>query len=519
MRFSALPLLLTLGLVAGSPAAPFQDVPEGHWAEDSIERVQEDGVLQGRGKSFEGQRPTTRYELAAVAARLLEKIRGARSTGDLSPQDRRDLEAIVSRVGQDHLLLLDEVIALREGLQNLEERVEAPPPLAPSEFAPAPLLAPTLSRGVAQAMTGFLSVGLVRTQEGANGRGGGFTRYHLDGSRTLDQLFFSLPQASLAIHHEVRPGTLLHMQFDYTTNAADPVGAGVGLNEAYMRRDRFFGTVGGKLGGFALPFQDWEFDGRFRTLTRTLTPSVIGTFLERFRVIGVEMTRLVDQDPSDLRWRLGLFTGGDLPVTPTGDIFPPPSQDDSVGLGALSRTATFDGSLGYYLDFQSGDGPEQRWGWRAGYFDLGGDLGASGSRTPSQDFTGLNLGLWWRTPDERLRLQSQYATASRRFVQAGYEPTELEALYLQASWELARDSTLTIRRDDLGFEKGTILPGNQADLSSWVVAWSQRLSETDLLQFEYLAQDQPIPPRALVHPTGQPDPADDLLQMRYKVWF
>jgi hypothetical protein len=508
-------LLLALALPWSGLASPFQDVPPGHWAGKAVETVQKEGILQGRGDRFQGQRPSSRYELAAVANRLLGKIRQPGSAS-LTPQEAEDLQILVAQVGEDQLAMGDEVASLRATVSQLQER------LSEVEETPNPRrlsLAPRLAQGIGQAMTGFLSVGLVRTQEGANGRGGGFTRYHLDGSRTLDQTFFSIPQASIAIHHEVSPGTLLHMQFDYTTDAANAVGGGVGLNEAYLRKDRLIGKLGGKIGGFALPFQDWEFDGPFRTLTATLTPSTIGTFLERFRVIGLEVSKLQDVDPADTRVRLGIFTGGDLPTTPTGDILPPPTQDDSVGLGALSRTATFDGQLGYYLDAESGDSPDQYWGWRLGAFNLGGDLDAGSTRTSSQDFRGLSGGLWWRSQSERLRLHAQFASATREFVRGTFSPTDLRSGYLRANWSLAENSNLSLRLEKFTFQNGTIQPGFEARNTTWLLAWNRKLSETDLLQVEFLTQDQPIPPRALIYPNGQPDPADDLVQLRYKLWF
>jgi hypothetical protein len=368
-------------------------------------------------------------------------------------------------------------------------------------------------------MAGFLSVGLVDTSRGANGAGGGYTRYHLDGSNTLDQTFFTIPQASITLHHEVSPGSLLHAQFDYTTDVPNPVGGGVGLNEAYLRRDRLLGALGGKLGGFAVPYQDWEFDGPFRTLTGSLTPSIIGTFFERFRVLGMELTRLTDVDPRDTRWRLGIFTGGDLPVTPAGDALPPPTQDDSVGLGALTRTASFDGEVGYYLDVESGDDSDRRVGWRVGAFDLGGDLDAAAPRTPSQEFSGLVLGLWWRAPQERLRLTGFYGAAERDFVRGAFPPTDIRAGYLRAVWAPSEASSFTLRYDRFRFREGTIVGGSEAGGHSWLLAWNRKLSSSDLVQLEVLSQDQEFPPRAVIFPGGLPDPPDGLVQLRYKVWF
>lgn len=517
---AALALVAAATPASAAPSgAPFPDVPTDHWARDLIRRAAEAGILEGYEGRFDGKRSLSRYELAAVVGRILQAVG---EQGDdlkvLTPRDAENLQRLVAELGEDHIAVAEKVDRMDHSMERLEERLQAVEG-RPARGGGPPSFLSRLEGGIGHALTGFVSVGLVDTDRGANGMGGGYTRYHLDGSPTLGQTFFTIPQASLTLHHEVAPGTLLHAQFDYTTDVANPVGGGVGLNEAYLRRDRLVGAVGGKVGGFAVPYQDWEFDGPFRTLTASLTPSIIGTFFERFRVLGMELTRLTEIDPRDTRWRLGIFTGGDLPVTPAGDALPPPTQDDSVGLGALTRTATFDGELGYYLDVESGDDPDRRFGWRLGAFDLGGDLDATTPRTPSQEFTGYVLGLWWRTPEERLRVTGFFGAAERDFVRGAFPPTDIRAGYLRAAWKAGAMSTVAARYDRFRFRDGTIVGPGQAGGHSWLLAWNRKLSATDLLQLEVLTQDQVFPARAVVFPGGLPDPADDLIQLRYKVWF
>jgi hypothetical protein len=55
--------------------APFYDLPETHWAYDSVRELAELGVLTGYPDGrFDGIRATTRYEVAVVAARLLDYV-------------------------------------------------------------------------------------------------------------------------------------------------------------------------------------------------------------------------------------------------------------------------------------------------------------------------------------------------------------------------------------------------------------------------------------------------------------
>lgn len=76
-------LLLALVVVAAccspfaakseSQARRFSDVPEKHWAAESVKTMADKGVLKGYpDASFRGDRPVTRYELAVALARFAE---------------------------------------------------------------------------------------------------------------------------------------------------------------------------------------------------------------------------------------------------------------------------------------------------------------------------------------------------------------------------------------------------------------------------------------------------------------
>ncbi len=64
-----------LGISATTFAAnPFSDVPEGHWAYNSIEKLAAEGIIEGYGDgTYRGSRNITRYEMAQMVARALAR--------------------------------------------------------------------------------------------------------------------------------------------------------------------------------------------------------------------------------------------------------------------------------------------------------------------------------------------------------------------------------------------------------------------------------------------------------------
>ncbi|TDX59226.1 S-layer homology domain-containing protein [Orenia marismortui] len=75
--FLALALVFTLTIPA--MANPFGDVPADHWAYDAVNKAAQAGLLEGYGDgSYKPGQDLTRYEVAALTARVLEKV----ETGD-----------------------------------------------------------------------------------------------------------------------------------------------------------------------------------------------------------------------------------------------------------------------------------------------------------------------------------------------------------------------------------------------------------------------------------------------------
>ena len=92
-----LALGLALGVTASAYAAnPFSDVPAGHWAYDSIDKLAAAGIIDGMGDgTFQGDRNMTRYEMAQIVAKAMAK--GA-NVEKLAAEFADELDALGVRV-------------------------------------------------------------------------------------------------------------------------------------------------------------------------------------------------------------------------------------------------------------------------------------------------------------------------------------------------------------------------------------------------------------------------------------
>ena len=100
--FIALTIIFCLAPQAFASGNPFADVPSGHWAYDSLEFLASRGVVSGysRGR-YAGGKTATRYELACLTARALEKIDTTKASrdslellGKLASEFRSELESL-----------------------------------------------------------------------------------------------------------------------------------------------------------------------------------------------------------------------------------------------------------------------------------------------------------------------------------------------------------------------------------------------------------------------------------------
>jgi len=91
-------------------AGPFSDVPKKHWAYDAVNTLSSKGLLEGYSDGkFKGNKAMTRYEMALVVARLLDKKFGG---ADLETLQKLTIE------------FADELALLGVKVQALEEEVK-----------------------------------------------------------------------------------------------------------------------------------------------------------------------------------------------------------------------------------------------------------------------------------------------------------------------------------------------------------------------------------------------------------
>lgn len=70
-----LAMAMALGVTASAYAAnPFSDVPAGHWAYDSVNKLAAAGIIEGYGDgTYGGDKLMTRYEMAQIVAKAMAK--------------------------------------------------------------------------------------------------------------------------------------------------------------------------------------------------------------------------------------------------------------------------------------------------------------------------------------------------------------------------------------------------------------------------------------------------------------
>lgn len=109
-------LVIALVLCAANivaAAEPFKDVPANHWAYQSIQKAVEAKVIQGYEGLFHGKRNVTRYQLAEVVGKMLDKCGGAPAAGGDAGQVKQ-LENLVTEFADELALLNVKVGKLEE---------------------------------------------------------------------------------------------------------------------------------------------------------------------------------------------------------------------------------------------------------------------------------------------------------------------------------------------------------------------------------------------------------------------
>ena len=452
----------------------------------------------GRTSTFGGTRSVTRFEMAEIVSRLQKIVH----TENLSPESRETLE----RLKQEYTPKRRELSLRVEALEAEQDALEAT--LDPIKRGTGAWPGPAESR---THFGGLVQTALVRTDAGAPPAsaliplGRARTRY----IGTADSTFFTLPKVSVGLDHSFQDDLSMHLHFDYASDALNPGAGGVGLSEAFLLWNDVENHVQIKLGGFALPFQDFEIDGPYRTPTRTITPSALGTFLEAQRALGAEFAVETPHLLGGTDWKLGFFTGSDIAVPAGG--FQVGNLSDAAGIQALGGSNTFDSSGGSYLEFGSSEKPGRRFRARVGWLDNGGDPSAFAPATASVEVRGLLFGNSLRFGKLRQISQVAFLNSTSRSGAGG--DADHDVAYQLWAWDFDDRASLSIRYDIWDNELSTT-PRTGTKGHAVTYAFTRKVSENSRLQFEYLT------PRE----TGEGvsrliDHWDEQAQLRYSVWF
>ncbi|MDD5089588.1 MAG: S-layer homology domain-containing protein [Candidatus Wallbacteria bacterium] len=114
-------------------ANPFSDVKFNHWAYDAVSKLSAKGIVTGYPDgTFKGDKAVTRYDMAVIIARLLEKmnttpsVKGKMAKGDLDSVQKLVVEFAdeLSLLGVKVTALEDEMSAVKDDLAVLKEDVK-----------------------------------------------------------------------------------------------------------------------------------------------------------------------------------------------------------------------------------------------------------------------------------------------------------------------------------------------------------------------------------------------------------
>ena len=88
----ALAFGLTCNAFAAAPINPFDDVPANHWAYNATSQLAKDGLIDGYGdKTFRGDKPISRYEMAVLVAKAMSK---SSKSASVSPETKAALDKL-----------------------------------------------------------------------------------------------------------------------------------------------------------------------------------------------------------------------------------------------------------------------------------------------------------------------------------------------------------------------------------------------------------------------------------------
>ena len=104
VALAAAAFVMGTGATTSAAANPFSDVPQGHWAYNSVSKLAAEGVIEGYGDgTYRGDRNITRYEMAQMIAKAMAKNPTGANKAELdrlAAEFRDELDALGVRVAE-----------------------------------------------------------------------------------------------------------------------------------------------------------------------------------------------------------------------------------------------------------------------------------------------------------------------------------------------------------------------------------------------------------------------------------
>ncbi|PKK92228.1 MAG: hypothetical protein CVV64_02110 [Candidatus Wallbacteria bacterium HGW-Wallbacteria-1] len=113
---------VTLFAMPSGAADPFSDIAKDHWAYDAVSQLAAKGVLDGYADGkFKGEKSLTRYEMAMVLAKFLEKL--PRDDGRFNVRDFKTIEKLTMEFAEELSLLGVKADAIESELRMLKGEI------------------------------------------------------------------------------------------------------------------------------------------------------------------------------------------------------------------------------------------------------------------------------------------------------------------------------------------------------------------------------------------------------------
>ncbi|MDR3592529.1 MAG: S-layer homology domain-containing protein [Negativicutes bacterium] len=140
----ALTILLVLCVAGTALAGPFSDVPANHWSYDAIAKLASAGIIQGDQGRYQGDKTMTRYEMAQIVARAMERSDKADAQNKalinkLSDEFAAELTSLGVRVAkleanQPNLTFKGSLLLRLDTTTTYDDHVDKPAGVNPSQY-------------------------------------------------------------------------------------------------------------------------------------------------------------------------------------------------------------------------------------------------------------------------------------------------------------------------------------------------------------------------------------------------